>query len=160
MHTGMSEMSSNTLIYIIDALATEADLWAVVNNGLAKMTEQPRGNEDKHIDPNVNQVETIWGYYSKIQSTNLDRLIKTNKYEENTYGSFKNYISSIIDKIDKKLTSAGKALESFGKSKKKPLQSAPKKLLIALVENIELRKYMNDMNRKVFKIKHHEQLDE
>ena len=54
------------------------------------------------------------------------------KYEENQYGSFSSYISTLIDKIDSKLTSVGKALESFGNAKKRPLQAAPKKLVTAL----------------------------
>jgi len=75
MHSGLSELSSNTLIYIIDALATEADLWAVVNNGLANMTEASRAEQDEVADGNLNLIDTIWGYYAKIQSTNIDRLI-------------------------------------------------------------------------------------
>ena len=68
------------------------------------------------------------------------------------HGSFNAYCGTLIEKIDKKLTAAGSALENFGKNKKRPLQSVPKRLITALIENIELRKLMNDMNRKVFKI--------
>jgi hypothetical protein len=86
LQNGLGELSSGTLIYIVDALATQADLWGVVNNALAKLTESVRAEKEEEPESEDKQITSLWIYYNKVRGTNLDKLIAGDKYEARKYG--------------------------------------------------------------------------
>jgi hypothetical protein len=69
------------LLYVVDALATETDLWGVVNNALAKLTEHIRYETEQGPESEDKQIEVLWTKYSQLRSTNLDKMIANDKFD-------------------------------------------------------------------------------
>jgi hypothetical protein len=76
MQSGLGELEANTMLYLVDALATEADLWGIVNNTLGKLTDSERYNVQPEKSDDENHSLMIWRSYKNLTKTGLDKLFK------------------------------------------------------------------------------------
>jgi hypothetical protein len=61
------------------------------------------------------------------------------------------YARKLVDMVDSKLEKVSRNLRKISTDSKRPISDTAKKIYTLMTENIELRKMLNECNRKIFR---------
>ena len=150
LHSGMSELSSGALFYVVDSIATIADLWGSVNNTAGKLRDSGLyGANQDEIYNETEAVDKLWCVYKQVNAYSLDKLFKRHEYDRGNWASMTEYIESLLTQIEKKLGNTESRLQKMKNPQDTPFSHSTKKIFIILLENIELRKVLCECNRQL-----------
>lgn len=137
------------MTYALDAAVSFSESWMLLNNILSKVNPDVLA-EDVEAGRKALVLE-LWSTYKDVSKSSLDVLMEKYKYDTDEYASFQDYSNKLFQvptpqDSDKILTAAEHKLAEI---KPKLSELSSKKMYRVVTENIELRKLLNETQRRL-----------
>lgn len=132
------------MTYALDAAMSFSESWMLLNNVLSKANPDVMAEDVEAARKAV--VLDLWNAYKDVSKSSLDVLMEKYKYDIQDYPSFQEYVGKLFQDSDKILTSTEQKLAEI---KPNLTELLAKKMYRVITENIELRKLLNETQRRL-----------
>ena len=138
---GLSSISCATMHSMTKSIISQAQLWTALSKVLSEINL--KDHLDKKLFKSEECLEHIWEAYERIQAASLDAV-----RSQNPSSSWKGLIEKTQKRLDRGQRDLAKIKNAYGKYFDQNIKKAFK----LMTENVELRRFSNDMQKALLEV--------
>jgi Regulator of chromosome condensation (RCC1) repeat len=145
MTLGLNNASCSAFTFILNSVLEQTQLWAGINNltnDIYKLTKQ-----DVEESSLKNFIKKLGDIHKTISEGSIDKIVSKFKYNPKK-GTRMDYVNEIINLSETARLEGSKALEAIKDQSRNHFNKQAETVYHILVENIELREFLNELQRK------------